>query len=147
MTSPDPDILAAILDSATDYAIITLDADNRITSWNIGARNILGWEADEIIGRGGEIIFIEEDRAQGQVQLELKRAITEGRAVDERWHARKDGSRFWGSGLMMPLRGETGFLKIMRDQTQQRAAEQRLKESEERFRRLVEAAIDWLGHQ
>lgn len=67
MPSPNPDILAAILDSATDYAIITLDAENKITSWNIGARNILGWEAEEILGRSGEVIFIEEDRAQGQV--------------------------------------------------------------------------------
>ena len=71
------------------------------------------------------------------MQLELKTALAAGRAVDERWHARKDGSRFWGSGLMMPLRGEAGFLKIMRDQTHHRAAEQKLKESEERFRTLA----------
>jgi PAS domain S-box-containing protein len=131
-------LLAAILDSAVDFAIIALDPDNKVSLWNAGAEKILGWTAEEMMGRSGELIFIAEDRAAGAVEKELTKALAQGRAEDERWHARKDGSRFWGSGLMMPLKGGLGFLKIMRDQTARREAEHALRESEDRFRTLTE---------
>jgi PAS domain S-box-containing protein len=121
-----------------DFAIIALDSDTKVTLWNPGAEKILGWTAEEMLGRGGEIIFIPEDRAAGAVEAELTKALAHGRAEDERWHARKDGSRFWGSGLMMPLTDGLGFLKIMRDQTARQHAEHALRESEERFRTLAE---------
>ena len=138
LSSRDQTLLAAILDSAMDFAIIALDPDNKVTLWNPGAEKILGWTAEEMMGRSGELIFIPEDRAAGAVEAELTKAITNGRAEDERWHARKDGSRFWGSGLMMPLKNGLGFLKIMRDQTGRRQAEHALRESEERFRTLAQ---------
>ena len=138
LSSRDQTLLAAILDSAIDFAIIALDPDNKVTLWNPGAEKILGWTAEEIMGRGAELIFIAEDRAAGAVEAELTKAIANGRAEDERWHARKDGSRFWGSGLMMPLKDKLGFLKIMRDQTARRQAEHALRESEDRFRTLAQ---------
>jgi PAS domain S-box-containing protein len=131
-------LLAAILESASDYAIIALDDTNQIIFWNTGAENLLGWSADEVIGENGEIIFTPEDRAAGAVEAEINRAIEKGRAEDERWHVRKDSSRFWGSGLMMPLKTGSGFLKIMRDRTAKREAERALAQSEERFRTLAE---------
>jgi PAS domain S-box-containing protein len=131
-------LLSAILDSATDYAIIALDPDNKISLWNSGAERVLGWTADEVIGLSGEIIFTPEDRARGDVEEEIAKALAHGRAENERWHLRKDRSRFWGSGLMMPLKDALGFLKIMRDQTARKEAEQALEESELRFRTLVE---------
>jgi PAS domain S-box-containing protein len=94
LSAPEQGLLGAILDSASDYAIIALDPDNKITLWNSGAEKILGWAAEEAIGCNGEMIFTPEDRARGEVEGEIARALTHGRAEDERWHLRKNGSRF-----------------------------------------------------
>ena len=133
------DLLQTILDSATDYAIFTLDRDNTISSWNRGAENLLGWSADEAIGRSGEIIFTPEDIEARAPEAEQANALADGRWEDERWHVRRDGSRFWASGLIMPLRGEgRAFLKILRDRTEEHKAQEALKDSERRFRSLAE---------
>lgn len=92
-----------ILRSAVDYAIITMDDQGSITGWNAGAQNITGYAETEVLGRSGDIVFTAEDRHEGRFILELCRALEEGRAENERWHVRRDGSRFWASGLMMPL--------------------------------------------
>jgi len=136
--SRDQTLLRAILESATDYAIIALDPENKITLWSSGAERLLGWSASEAIGCSGSMIFIPEDRERGAVEAELAKALAEGRAENERWHLRKDKSRFWGSGVMAPLKHGQGFLKIMRDQTARREAEQALRNSEHRFRTLAE---------
>lgn len=121
--------LNLIMDSAIDYAIITLDSAGDITRWNAGASKITGYMAAEVLGRSGDIIFTSEDRAEGRFALELCRAIEEGRAVNERWHLRRDGSRFWASGLMMPLLDvegrPDGFLNIVMDRTEARAEVER----------------------
>jgi len=127
LSARDQGLLSAILDSASDYAIIALDSDNKIALWNSGAEKVLGWAAEEAIGCNAEMIFTPEDRARGEVEGEIARALAHGRAEDERWHLRKDGSRFWGSGLLMPLNGKQGFLKIMRDQTKRRETEKLLR--------------------
>jgi len=134
----DQGLLSAILDSASDYAIIALDPDNKIALWNTGAQKLLGWVEDEVIGCNGAMIFTPEDRARGAVENEMARALAHGCAENERWHLRKDGSRFWGSGLLMPVKDKQGFLKIMRDQTKRRETEKALEESELRFRTLAE---------
>jgi PAS domain S-box-containing protein len=131
-------LLAAIFDSARDYAIFSMSPDRTITSWNPGAKLLLGWDEDDILGASGDLLFTEEDRAAGAPENEALTALNDGRAEDERWHVRKDGSRFWGSGVMVPLRGVPGFLKIMRDRTAERQATQALAESEARFRTLAE---------
>jgi PAS domain S-box-containing protein len=133
-------LLNAIIESALDYAIITIDVNGSITSWNSGAQALLGWSSEEIVGSNGDIIFTTEDIERGAPDAERAMATREGRAEDERWHVRKDGSRFWGSGLLVRLRGEgvTGFLKIMRDRTEQRRMQLDLQDSETRFRTLAE---------
>ncbi|MGT2478929.1 PAS domain-containing protein (plasmid) [Methylobacterium oryzae CBMB20] len=116
----------AILESAVDYAIISLDLKGMVTSWSPGAEHILGWDEAEMCGKPMHAFFTQEDVAAGIPEQEMSSALLKGRGVDERWHVRKDGSRFWANGEMMPLRDEEGrhegFLKILRDRTQQRNA-------------------------
>ncbi len=109
--------LRLIIESATDFAIFTLDLGGRIISWNVGAERILGYKQDEILGTHVSIIFTPEDLAKGRVEFEMSSALYEGRENDDRWHVRKGGIRFWANGMMMPLKnrqGETcGYLKIL----------------------------------
>ncbi|MBH8575207.1 response regulator [Nostocaceae cyanobacterium CENA369] len=138
-----------IVESAQDYAIITLDMVGSITSWNSGAQRLLGYEEVEILGQPGQIIFTAEDIEQSEPIQEMHLALTQGRQENERWHVRKDGSRFWGSGVMMPLRDGAdnieGFLKIMQDKTQQRQAEQMLQQQAEQLRRANQLKDEFLA--
>lgn len=121
--------LEAVLESATDYAIIAMDLDGLVTMWNSGAEKLLGWTEKEICGQPASVFFTLEDRQRGIPQAEMRAALTKGFGSDERWHLKKDGSCFWASGEMMPLKDETetvrGLLKILRDRTQHRLAEER----------------------
>ncbi|MBY5847643.1 PAS domain S-box protein [Rhizobium leguminosarum] len=121
--------LEAILQSAIEYAIISMDLDGLVTTWNEGARRILGWDEDEIIGKPAAVIFTQEDLQAGILQREMTAALTEGHGNDERWHVRKDGSLFWASGQMMALTSDDGkvegYVKILRDRTEQRENEER----------------------
>ena len=139
-----------ILDSALDYAIVTMDLHGDVTSWNSGAEAILGWSEAEMRGKPADIFFTREDVAAGIPEREMESARELGRGNDERWHVRKDGRRFFGAGEMMPLRSEAGahvgYLKILRDRTRQREtdersrkAEEALVETEERMRLAVDA--------
>jgi PAS domain S-box-containing protein len=114
------------VESAKDYAIFTIDLAGRITGWNTGAENLLGWAEEEAIGRPVNVIFTPDDNREAVAEEEMRLAVTEGRADDNRWHLRKDGGRFWANGLMMPMRddagGLTGFLKILRDLTEAQLA-------------------------
>lgn len=127
----------ALLGGLRAYAAFTLDADGVIDSWNAGVHELLGYAEDEFVGRHGSMIFTLEDRAQGAFDAELDGARERGEATDDRWHLRKDGSRLWVNGIMRCVRDEAGavvgYLKIMRDQTEKRAIDERLEESEERF--------------
>ncbi|HCH75946.1 MAG TPA: histidine kinase, partial [Pseudomonas sp.] len=92
-----------IIDSAQDYAILASDPRGCITSWNSGAQRMLGWTAKEMIGQPLARIFTEEDCVQHAPEQEMRTAREKGSAIDERWHQRKDGSRFWASGVLTPL--------------------------------------------
>ena len=110
-----------MVESAKDYAIFTLDVEGRVTTWNSGGRHLLGYEDAEIVGRDAAILYTPEDVAEGAFEREMEKALMDGQAEDERWHVRRDGSRFYASGLLMPLRAggpQRGFLKIMRDVTE-----------------------------
>jgi PAS domain S-box-containing protein len=125
-----------IIESATDYAIFTVDAARRITSWNSGAQRLLGYLEGEILGQGAGLLFTPEDLARGALDAEIAQALREGRGGDDRWHVRKDGSRFWASGSIMPLCNGTqespGFLKILRDRTEAKRLEESLAERDRR---------------
>jgi PAS domain S-box-containing protein len=129
-----------VFESAREYAIFTVDLERRITRWNPGATRLLGYEGDEIVGRIGDVLFTPEDRADDVPGREVATALRAGRAEDERWHLRKDGSRFWASGLMMPLESERGatigLVKIMRDMT----ASKRADEEREELLRIAQQA-------
>jgi PAS domain S-box-containing protein len=134
--------LRLMVESAKEYAIFTLDLNGFVTSWNSGAERLLGYQEAEVIGRHGRFMFTPEDNAQGKADREIQVALSEGKAENERWHVRKDGSRFWGSGLVMPLQAEEddqqGLVKIMQDKTHQR-------QSAERFQLLYDTTRDLLA--
>jgi len=132
--------LRLILENARDYAIVSTDLQRRVNTWNPGAERLLGYRESEILGQSSDVIFTAEDRQNGAPQREAEQALKLGRASDERWHLRRDGSRFWGSGVMMAMhdaQGQAvGLVKIFRDQTETRLAIQALEQS----RSEVEAA-------
>jgi len=120
----DAERIGAILSSASDDAIIALNLGGRVTHWNTGAEHVTGYAASEMLGRSAALIFTPEDRAAGVFVGELCAALDHGRAPNERWHLRKDGSRFWASGSMLPLLDAEGrvrgFLNTFRDRTEAR---------------------------
>jgi two-component system cell cycle sensor histidine kinase/response regulator CckA len=136
-----------VYENIVDYAIFMVDPEGRISSWNPGAEKVLGYPEEEIIGRDVRILFTPEDVVSGESEKEIKSALEAGRAEDERWHVRKDGSRFWASGILTRVLDHEGtlrgFIKIMRDQTEREQARERLQQSEERNRRLVEEIQDY----
>lgn len=114
-----------VAESTRDYAIIILDEQGAITSWNKGAELIFGYSKAEAEGAFYDFIFTAEDRAAGMAENELATARTHGRAEDERWHQRKDGSRFFCSGEVTLLSGDylQGYVKIARDLTGHKRAQ------------------------
>ncbi|HWG59281.1 MAG TPA: PAS domain-containing sensor histidine kinase [Candidatus Acidoferrales bacterium] len=111
-----------LVESVQDYAIFMLDRHGNVSTWNIGARRIKGYEPEEIIGRHFSCFYPEADVAAGKPQRELEIAAAEGRIEDEGWRVRKDGSRFWASVTIAALRDEAGrlagFAKVTRDFTE-----------------------------
>ena len=132
----------AIFDSAVDFAIIATGRDGRVTDWNTGAERMLGWTADEMRGQTVERILAPEDDARTRAEAEMRLALERGRASDEGWHLRRDGSQFWASRELMPLRGRQnvhiGFLMILRDRTAEHQAEAALHASEALARENVQ---------
>jgi two-component system CheB/CheR fusion protein len=131
-----------LVDSATEYAILMLDTDGRIVSWNPGAERIFGYNEDEILGEDVARLFTDEDLAAGALQREMGVAAETGHALNDRWHMRKDGSRFWANGVMEALHRPDGslggFAKVLRDNTDRKRTEDELRQSEEQLRELNE---------
>ena len=117
-----------LVESSTEYAIMLLSPDGSIESWNSGAQKILGYTEEEALGQSLEILFTAEDRTRCTALRELETAKREGRADNDRWHVRRDGSKFWAAGITTPTwhadGSLRGFVKIMRDRTAQRLAEE-----------------------
>jgi PAS domain S-box-containing protein len=139
--------LQLIMSNIRDFAIIGIDSESRIRSWNIGAEHLLGWKGNEIHGQPMRVILTPEAIARGDAEQEMEAARRDGSSEEEGWHLRRDGSRFWGSGRLHVIRDAygkvSGFVKIMRDLTARREAEEQRRRSEEQFRLFVENVTDY----
>jgi PAS domain S-box-containing protein len=130
-----------------DYAIFLLDRSGHIVSWNRGAERLKGYAAAEIIGRNFSVLYPPDAIERRWPERELKMAQESGRLEDEGWRVRKDGSRFWANVVITALHDESGalrgFSKITRDLTERRNQEETLRQSEQRFRVLVDGLRDY----
>jgi PAS domain S-box-containing protein len=116
-----------LVQGVRDYAIFMLDPDGRITNWNAGAQAIKGYTAQEIVGQHFSLFYTPEDRERGEPARAVATAMREGRFLGEGWRMRKDGTRFWASVVLDPIRDDKGvligFAKITRDVTERREAQ------------------------
>ena len=144
---PLPADLHLAIDAIKDYAIFLLDPEGIVRSWNDGARAIKGYSAGEIVGSSFTRFYTPEDVQSGKPTRFLERAAREGRAEDHGWRVRKDGSRFWADVLVTAVHEPDGrlrgYVKVTRDLTEQRAAAERIRESEQRLRLLVGSVKDY----
>jgi PAS domain S-box-containing protein len=127
------DLLDLFLSTTEDYGIILLDPDGRVQRWSRGAERMFGYSPHEVEGTLAHAIFVQPDRQAGVPDVELQVASEQGRAEDERWHLRKDGTRFWASGVMVALRENgrlRGFAKVVRDFTDRRRLEEAVRQTQ-----------------
>ena len=117
------------VEQVADYAIFLVDPRGRAATWNAGVRHLLRWDEADWIGQPLSVIFPPEDVANGDPEAELETARRNGSARDDRWHVRRDGTKLWCGGVTTALRDDrgsiVGFLKVMRDLTDQKRAEER----------------------
>jgi PAS domain S-box-containing protein len=132
-----------LVDRVVDYAIFMLDRKGRVITWNAGAARLKGYAPEEILGHDFSCFYSPDDIAAGKPVRELEIAAAEGRVEDEGWRVRKDGSRFWASVVITALRDATGdltgFVKVARDLTERKQAEEAVRERERRLVALLEA--------
>jgi PAS domain S-box-containing protein len=161
ISSPPKNSIEQALAQVEDYAILTLDTHGNITSWNKGAESIKGYSASEILGKNYRIFYTREDRENKLSDKLLEEARTRGKTNYEGWRVRKDGTRFWGSMTLTALSDENGkltrFLKVTRDLTEKKIAEDRLgnlieelkekneelKRSEQRYHKMISEVKDY----
>jgi PAS domain S-box-containing protein len=146
-TSPQSaELFHSIVEDIKDYAIFMTDAAGIVVSWNPGVGRLLGYTESEIVGQPISVIFTEEDVAADVPAKEMELAAQTGRAEDKRWHVRRDGSRFWANGLVMPLKNAdgslSGFAKVMRDDTSHKLAEENLNHQKILLESLTESVQD-----
>jgi PAS domain S-box-containing protein len=126
-------LLDLFLSATEDYGIILLDADGLVHRWSRGAERLFGYQAHEVEGTVAHQIFVPPDRKAGVPEVELQMAAEQGRSEDERWHLRKDGTRFWASGVMIALRENgalRGYAKVVRDFTERRKLEEAVRQTQ-----------------
>jgi len=140
----DEDVYQLMVETILDRAILMLDANGRVSTWNAGAEQISGYKKKDILGQHFSLFYTEEDSQSGKPEQELHAATARDRFEDQGWRLRKDGSRYWADVVITPMRDESGdlagFLMLIRDLTDQRNREQELRRSRERFQRAVESA-------
>ena len=120
--------LGLLIEGVPDYALFLMDPGGHVSGWNAGAERLLGYEAEEIIGQPFSQFFTPEDRLTGKPERELQTARTAGRASDDNWLVRKDGSRFWANGLTTALQNGSlrGYVKVFRDLSERKQAEEQV---------------------
>jgi PAS domain S-box-containing protein len=125
-------LLQMLVEDVKDYAIILLDTNGNVLTWNRGAERLKGWKASEIIGQYLSRFYTPEDIEKGKVEMELRTAAQEGRYEDEGWRVRKDGTRFWANVVVTALHDDKGnlrgFGKVTRDLTERRLNEEKLRQ-------------------
>mgnify|MGYP006189185659 CR=1 FL=1 len=126
-----------LVQAVSDYAIYMLDLQGHITSWNTGASRIKGYSAEEVLGQPLELFYTDADRQANKPAQLMAQALADGRAQDQGWRVRKDGSHFWALVVLDLIRDANdqviGFAKITRDMTQSHEAEQRLEAMREQL--------------
>jgi PAS domain S-box-containing protein len=139
----DSSFFFQVVDSLSEYAVITTDRELRVSSWNAAAEHVFGYTEEEVIGRSIGLLFTDEDRRSGFPEKEFDEALEKQRVEDVRYHLRKDGGRVWCYGLSFPLkdaeRAVRGFVKLIRDESEKKKLDDALVEREERLRLAVEA--------
>jgi PAS domain S-box-containing protein len=134
-TAADPQRFEHLLDGVRDYAILLLDIEGRVLSWNDGATLLFGYHASEVIGQSFSRFFIPEEIGAGRPEVEVRQATASGQVTREGWQVRRDGTRFWGSSVITALRDERGelkgFAKVIRDTTDRKQLEMELRRQAE----------------
>ncbi len=143
-----------LVEGANDFAMMMLNADGLVTAWNTGAERLLGYSEAEAIGMDATIIFTPDDRAHGAPEREMRLAKAAGRSDDERWHLHKNQTQFWGSGVLSVLRNADGsvrgFVKVLRDETPRKRADEALvasKTAAEEANRSKDEFLAVLSHE
>src|SRR5712691_9790933 len=138
--------LGLLIENVQDYALFLIDPSGHVSGWNAGAERLLGYDAEEIIGQPLSQFFTPEDRQTGKPERELKTARTTGRSSDDNWLVRKNGSRFWASGLITALQNGNlrGYVKVFRELSERKQAEEQiaglLDREKQQMVRLVQVA-------
>src|SRR5258705_4723969 len=135
-----------LVENVSDYSIILLNPEGYVSSWNVGARRIQGYTADEIIGRHASVFFPADAVAEGAPQRMLDEARSKGRAVSDGWRLRKDGSRFWANVVLTTLHNRDGVLRGFASVTQDLTQRRRIEVLEETSRRTSEF-LAMLAHE
>jgi PAS domain S-box-containing protein len=145
------ELLQLLVDNVRDYAIIFLDPEGNVLTWNSAAQRLKGWTSEEIVGQHFSRFYLPEDVQKGKTEMELRVAAQEGRFEDEGWRIRKDGTRFWANVVITALRDKEGklrgFGKVTRDLSERRLAEERIKkQAHEIFEMAVVPVVQvWEG--
>ncbi len=139
-----------LVESVTDYAIVMLDPEGHVVSWNPGAERIKGYTQDEIMGKHFSCFYPPEAVERGVPEMELKAAAKHGRFEDEGWRVRKDGQRFWANVVISALRDSggklRGFSKVTRDLTERKQAEERIQQQSREIMELSTPVMQvWEG--
>jgi PAS domain S-box-containing protein len=139
------ELLQLMVDNIKDYAIIVLDPNGTVLTWNTGAERLKGWKADEIIGQNFSRFYPKEDLARGKTEMELRVALEQGRFEDEGWRVRKDGSLFWANVTITPLLDKQGkvrgYGKVTRDLTQRREAEDKVRKQAQEIMEMATVPV------
>lgn len=134
-----------VVNNLAEYAFILLDLDGTITDWSEGARELFGYHADEVIGRPFDLLYSEEDQEAGVPRRDLRDCADMGREEDERWRVRRNGSRFFSSGVLTAIRddagGVVGYVSILRDITERKEREEARLHHARQLQLLSRAAV------